>query len=247
MIQIIFWVARGIVRAIEVHLWIIYHDSWISFIMQHVVRSFGMYWRFNQGMLTWFVCWTGIWSALILRVCGWAPVRRWSVMFGVMVGMIIAGVRGSWSTPVVMSIVFMMGPGTSFVWITVTVTVISVGTGLRSWSAVSLSVLVTVMRSLSGVVPGMGFLPVMMARHTKGWCLMQTVHHYMTIFITFEAMYIWTMTCYVTQLWHWNQWSSSWDIAFTADEGSKVAVSCCAAWSFSTLLMVSARVYSPFS
>ena len=47
--------------------------------------------------------------------------------------------------------------------------------------------------------------------------------------------------------WLWKHWSSSLDITLTLDEGNKVAVSCCAVWSFSTLLMVSSRDWGPFS
>ena len=99
-------IAWVIYRAVEVHLWIIYHDSWISFMMQLVLRSTGMHWRFRQSLLTWFVCWTGMWSALTPRVSWWAPVWRWYVMWGVTAGMIITGVRALWSTPVVMSCLY---------------------------------------------------------------------------------------------------------------------------------------------
>ena len=47
--------------------------------------------------------------------------------------------------------------------------------------------------------------------------------------------------------WHWKHWSSLLDITLTDDEGNKVAVSCCTAWSVSTFLMASARVWGPFS
>ena len=36
-------------------------------------------------------------------------------------------------------------------------------------------------------------------------------------------------------------------MTFTEDEGSRVAVNCCAAWSFSTSLMASAKLCGPFS
>ena len=47
--------------------------------------------------------------------------------------------------------------------------------------------------------------------------------------------------------WYWKHLSSSWDITFTMNEGNRVVVSCCDAWSFSILLMVSARVWGAFS
>ena len=37
------------------------------------------------------------------------------------------------------------------------------------------------------------------------------------------------------------------DITLNVDEGNRVAVNCCVAWSFPTSLMASARVWSPFS
>ena len=47
--------------------------------------------------------------------------------------------------------------------------------------------------------------------------------------------------------WHWKHLSSSLDMVLTNDGGSKVDVSCWAAWSFSTSLMVSTRLCGPFS
>ena len=47
--------------------------------------------------------------------------------------------------------------------------------------------------------------------------------------------------------WHWKHWSSPFDITLTIDEGKRVAVNCCAAWSFSTSPIMSARVWDPFS
>ena len=41
MVQIIFRITRVIIRAVDVRLWIIYHDSWISFIMQCVLCLLG--------------------------------------------------------------------------------------------------------------------------------------------------------------------------------------------------------------
>ena len=46
--------------------------------------------------------------------------------------------------------------------------------------------------------------------------------------------------------WHWKHLSSSLDMTFTEDEGGRVAVNCCAAWSFSTSLMASAKLCGPF-
>ena len=195
MVCIIFGITRVVIRAVEVCLWIIYYDSWVIFIMQLILRSAAIHWRFMQSLLNWLVCWTGMWSALILRVSWWASVWRQSAMWGVTVGMISIGMRASWNTPVVMSNSSIVWPRASSVWIAATVTVISVGRGLRPWSAVSVSVLVTVARSQSGVVPGMGFQSVMMCRCTRGWYLMQTVHYYMSVFITFEVTYIWAMSC----------------------------------------------------
>ena len=47
--------------------------------------------------------------------------------------------------------------------------------------------------------------------------------------------------------WHWKHMSSSLDMMFTVDEGSSTAVNCCAAWSFSTSLMASAKLCDSFS
>ena len=137
-------------------------------------------------------------SALIPRASWSAPVWRWSVMWGITVGMIITGLRALWSTPVVVSIISMMWPGASSVRIVVTVAAISVETGLRSWSAVSVSVLVTVVRGWSSAVPGIGFWPVVSCGCTRGWHLMWTVHYNMPIFITFKAMYIWAVESYMS-------------------------------------------------
>ena len=167
-------------------------------MMQFVLRSAGTHEIFMQSLLTWFVCWMGKWSALIPRVSWWAPVWRWSVMWGVTAGMIITGVRALWSTPVVMSVVSMMWLGISFVWITVTVAVVSAGRGFRPLSAVSVSVLVMVVRSWSSAVPGMGFWSVMACRCTWGRYVMQTIYYYVSILITFKAMYVWAMSCYMT-------------------------------------------------
>ena len=51
-----------------------------------VLISGGMCWRFMQGFLTWFVCWMGTWSAVVPRVSWWAPVKGWSVVWGIMGG-----------------------------------------------------------------------------------------------------------------------------------------------------------------
>ena len=41
--------------------------------------------------------------------------------------------------------------------------------------------------------------------------------------------------------WHWKHWCPSLVITLTVEEGNRVAVNCCAAWSFSTSLMASVR------
>ena len=46
--------------------------------------------------------------------------------------------------------------------------------------------------------------------------------------------------------WHWKHWSSPLDITLTVEEGNRVAVNCCAVWSFSTSAMAFARVWGPF-
>ena len=139
----------------------------------------------------------GLQSAVVLRVSWWATVWRQSMMWGVTVGMLSTGVRVLWSTPMMMSIVSMMWPGTAFVGFVVTVAVVSMGMGLWPWSAVSVPVLETVARSQSGAVPGMGFWSVMVCRYTWGWYLMWTVHYYMSIFSTLEATYIWAKSFYM--------------------------------------------------
>ena len=47
--------------------------------------------------------------------------------------------------------------------------------------------------------------------------------------------------------WHWKHLSLSLDMILTDEVGIKVDVICCAAWSFSTSIMVSARLCGPFS
>ena len=47
--------------------------------------------------------------------------------------------------------------------------------------------------------------------------------------------------------WHWKHLSLSLDMVLTYEGGSKVDVICCAAQSFSTSFMVSARLCGPFS
>ena len=187
MVLIILRITRVIIWAIEVHLRVIYHDSWISFIMQFILSPAGLGWRFMQGCLTWFVCWMGLWPAVVPRESWWAPVWRQSAIRDVTVGTISTGMRALWSTPMMTSIVSMMWPGIPSVGIMVTVAVVSMGMGLWPWSAVSVPVLVMVTRNQSGAVPGMGFWSVLMCRCTWEWYLVQTVHYYMSIFITFEA------------------------------------------------------------
>ena len=46
--------------------------------------------------------------------------------------------------------------------------------------------------------------------------------------------------------WHWKHLSLSLDMVLTNEVGIKVDVICCAAWSFSTSSMVSARLCGPF-
>ena len=200
MVLIIFRVTRVVIWATEVNLRVIYHASWVSLIMHLVLISAGMHWRFMWGFLTWFVCWKWTQSAVVSKVSWWAPVWRWSAVSGITVGLISTGVRASWSTPMVASTVLMMWPGTSSVGIMMAVTAIPMGIGPWPWSVVSVPVLVMVAWCWSSAVPGMAFWSVMACRCTWGWYLMWTVHHYMSIFITFKAMYIWAMTCCVPWL-----------------------------------------------
>ena len=74
-----------------------------------------------------------------------------------------------------------------------------------------------------------------------------TVCYYMTIFITFKAMYIKAMTCDVTELLTYEALVLLVGHYINCRWRYKVAVSCCTAWIFSTLLIPSARIWGPFS
>ena len=87
-----------------------------------------------------------------------------------------------------------------------------------------------------------------LCRCTWWWYFVWTVCCNMTIFIAIKTFYMGTMVCHGgPDSWHWKHFSSSLDMTFTVDEGSSVVVNCCAAWSFSTSLMASARFWGPFS
>ena len=137
----------------------------------------------------WICC--NLWNELINSTSGWSPV--WCVM----VIMISAGVMVSRSASVVASV---MWSGMTFVWIIATVTLIWVGVWLWSWPAMSVPVPVVVSRSQSGAMPCVRVLSLMECRCAWWWYPIWAVHYYMTIFITFKAMYMQAMTCDVVTL-----------------------------------------------
>ena len=197
MALIIFRVTRSIICVIVVCLWATYHDSVMYHILEFYWRSARMGWRPIQSFLTCFICrtWSGsaaiFWMSWITHIWGWSLV--WCDM-GIMVS---TGVMALQSAPMVVSTVSMMWPGIASVGVMMTVTMISPGKGLLSWSAVSTPVLVTVSRSRPFLMPGVGILSMMMGRCAWGWYPVWTVHYYTTIFITFKATYILAVMCYV--------------------------------------------------
>ena len=192
MAFIIFGVTRVIICAVEICLWVIYHDSGVSPILRFYWSSARMGWRLIRNFFTWLICRVWLGSAAIFWVSWRISMWGWPSMW------CVTAKTASQSTPVVVSTVSMMWPGMASVGVVMTVTLISVEMGLWPWYAVSVSVLVTVSRSISCAMSGVWILSMMMGRCAWGWYPLWTVHHYMTIFLALEALYIWTMMCYVT-------------------------------------------------
>ena len=235
-----------VIWTVKVWLQVIYYDSWISFCMCLTLCSSGPWWRSVQGFLSWPLDWLREWSTVISWVSWWALVWRWSAVWSAMARMMCTTtwVWALWINPVMFSVVPVVWPGMASVRVMVTFSAVSViviwtyyiGACLHD-SGVRLTIVVSMLR-LWSVVTG---------RCTLRWYPVQTIHCYVSVFITLETSNTGQWCAMWPDSWHWKQWSSTWDITFTVDIGINVAVSCCATWSFLTSDIASVRVYGPFS
>ena len=109
---------------------------------------------------------------------------------------------------------------------------------LQSWPAIPVPVLVVVSRGQSGVMlcvssPGV-------CRCAWWWYSIWTIFCYVTILIALKTMHmLGQLHAMWPDSWHWKHWSPSLVITLTVEEGNRVAVNYCAAWSFTTALMAS--------
>ena len=166
-----------------------------------------------------------------------------SLVWYVMAITISAGVMVSWSAPIV---AYVMWSGVTSVWVIVTVTLISVRVWLWFWSAIlclswwwslEIDLLWCLVLEFHLVWhTGMPDGGILSGQSAAIWPY--SSHSKQHTFRQWHEM--WLNSC------HWKDWSSSLDIILTVDEGNKVAVNYCAAWSFSTSLVAFARVWGPF-
>ena len=160
----------------------------------------GLWWRLVQGFLRWFVGWSRVWSAAISWVSWWAPVGRWSAVWGVMVRIMCINtwVWTSWITPVMLFVVPMVGPRTASVGVMAVLAVVSLMMRLWPGPTASVPVFVMVARGWSMVVSMSRLWSMVMCRFTWRWHPVWTIHYYVSVFITLETPYTGAMMCYVT-------------------------------------------------
>ena len=198
MVRIIFGIARVIVRAIEVHLWIIYHDSWDFFyhatcleVCWDVLKIYAKCAYLVCTLYGNVICSDSesMWiSSCVKTICGvecyGGNDNHWSE------GVVKYSCDGVYCLYDVTWNVFCMNHGDCDCDMC----------GGRIEILICCVCICPCDCDEKSIWCGacMGFQPVMMCRHIRGWYLMQTVHLYMTIFIRFKATYIWTMSCYVT-------------------------------------------------
>ena len=173
----------------------------MSFTMWFSLSPARVGWRFMEAFITWPVCWSGLWSAAVSRMNWWAPVWRWFVMWGITVGMIYFRVMVSRNTHVMVSVVSWVASGG----ITVTV---SVRTGLGSWSAVLISILVMVVWNVTwyGILfydSGQAYLKVVFDVGSP--LLYVHIHHNQNI-IHVNMAWLLTLEASIFFIWHGIYW-----------------------------------------
>ena len=131
--------------------------------------------------------------------------------------------------------------GTTSTWTITTGTLISMRVWLQSQPAIPVPVPVVV----SGMMPCVPS-PVS-CRCALWWHSIWTICCYVAILITLKAMHVKGIMCNVAQFLTLKALISSLVIKLIVEEGNRVAVNCWVAWSFSTSLMASVRVWGPFS
>ena len=205
MIHLLSWIARMVIRAIVICVWIFYIHSGILLVMWFASWFTGVQ-VWPMWILSWgFVGWMWMCVLSISGVVWWASVCGWSVVWSMWCAMVrsmaitlLCESWVLWATPVVVAIIPMLWSGMVSIWIMMTWAAVSVEIWLWAGMTLPVPVLMVVPGAWPGMVAFEQFRLVMLC-----WCSWRRYpiwenYYNVTILITFKTPNVGAISFYVS-------------------------------------------------